>query len=206
MFTSGLYAITPADWPAARLLPAVDQALAGGIAALQYRAKPTPDRELARALLARCRQAGVPLIINDDLATAEAIGADGVHLGRDDGSLTAARQRLGPHALLGVSCYNDMARARQAVADGADLIAFGSLFSSPTKPQAVSCPLSLLTEARTLGPTVCGIGGVTLERAAGAIEAGAELLAVISDLFEADDISARAQAYARLFANHQTTA
>ncbi|MGY6629964.1 MAG: thiamine phosphate synthase [Wenzhouxiangella sp.] len=201
VITPGLYAVTPAGWPAERLLSAVDQALAGGLSLLQYREKPGPNADVAQALLARCRQAGVPLIINDDVELAAAIGADGVHLGRDDGDLQPARQRLGPTALIGVSCYNDLDRAEQLAQQGADLLAFGSLFDSPTKPAAVHCPLSVLGQARRFGRPVCGIGGVELAQAPQAIAAGADLLAVITDLFEANDITQRTRDYAALFAN-----
>ncbi len=202
VITPGLYAVTPAGWPAEHLLGAVDQALAGGLSLLQYREKPGPDAEVAQALLARCRQAGVPLIINDDVELAAAIGADGVHLGRDDGELEQARERLGSTALIGVSCYNDLDRAKQLARQGADLLAFGSLFASPTKPAAVHCPLSVLGQARRFGLPVCGIGGVDLDNAPQAIAAGADLLAVITDLFEAEDIAQRARDYAVLFAAH----
>lgn len=204
VITPGLYAVTPAGWPAERLLSAVDEALAGGLSLLQYREKPKPDVDVARALLARCRRAGVPLIINDDVELAAEIGADGVHLGREDGELHRARERLGPQALIGVSCYNDLDRAGQLARNGADLLAFGSLFDSPTKPAAVHCPLSVLDQARRFGLPVCGIGGVDLERAPQAIAAGADLLAVITDLFEAADIAQRARDYAALFAAHPT--
>lgn len=195
----GLYALTPTGWDNQSLLSAVDQALAGGAAMLQYRAKPRPDAGLARELLARCRSAGVPLIINDDVALAAEIEADGVHLGRDDDLPEIARDQLGPEAIIGVSCYNDLERAARLARAEVDYLAFGALFDSPTKPAAVRCPLEILAPARRFGLPLVAIGGITLQTAADVKAAGADLLAVISDLFEANDIQARARAYAQLF-------
>ena len=122
------------------------------------------------------------------------LGAGGAHLGRDDGDLGGARARLGSR-ILGASCYNDLALARAAVATGADYVAFGSMFGSPTKPQAVRAPLALLGDAKTLGVPLAAIGGITLENAPQLIAAGADLLAVISDLFDAADIRARVRRF-----------
>jgi thiamine-phosphate pyrophosphorylase len=199
----GLYAITPDIADTARLVGLVRQALAGGVRLVQYRNKAAGAvlrRAQAQALLARCRERDAALIVNDDLDLAVAIGADGVHLGRDDGATAMARKRLGNGGLLGVSCYDQLERAREAAAAGADYVAFGSIYASPTKPAAVRAPLALLTEAkRELGLSVAAIGGITVGNASDIIAAGADLLAVISDLFEAPDVTARARAYARLF-------
>jgi thiamine-phosphate pyrophosphorylase len=190
----GLYAITPDD------LSRVEEALASGaLCALQYRAKAadavTRRREAGR-LLARCRAHGVPMIVNDDLELALAIGADGVHLGREDGDLAAARARL-PGRLLGASCYDRPELAVRAVAAGADYVAFGSVFPSPTKPAAVRAPLALF--ARDLGVSRVAIGGITVDNAPQVLAAGADCLAVITDLFDAPDVAARARQYRRLF-------
>ena len=195
MTLRGLYAITP-DGPA--IEEKVQQALEGGIALLQYRRKQQASTGEARALLALCRRHGVPFIVNDDVELALAIDADGVHLGRDDGELALARTRL-EGKLLGASCYDRPELARAAIAAGADYIAFGSVFASPTKPAAVRAPLSLLGAARRLGVPVVAIGGITLENAPQLVAAGADLLAVISDLFDAPDVGARARRYASLF-------
>lgn len=195
----GLYAITPEDLVGAALIAACSEVLAGGAVWLQYRAKSNFDLETARALAAQCRSSGACLIINDRPELARAAGADGVHLGRDDGSIAAARALLGPEAIIGVSCYADLERARRLALEGADYLAFGSLYASPTKPEAVACPLQTLRQARALGRPVVGIGGITLANARAAIEAGADLLAVISDLFAAPDRQARAAAYAAMF-------
>jgi thiamine-phosphate pyrophosphorylase len=190
----GLYAITPPD------LSRVEAALASGaLCALQYRAKdadaPRRLRE-ARQLAQLCRAYGVPLIVNDDVALALAVDAAGVHLGRDDGDIAAARARLGGR-LLGASCYDQPGLARRAVAAGADYVAFGSVFDSPTKPVAARAPLALF--ALDLGVPKVAIGGVTLDNAPRVLAAGADALAVISDLFEAPDVAARARQYGRLF-------
>jgi thiamine-phosphate pyrophosphorylase len=189
----GLYAITP-EVPdmAAR----VRAALEGGIALLQYRRK-RRDLDEAREIAALATRFAVPLIVNDDVELALEIGAQGAHLGREDGDLALARQRLGGR-ILGASCYNDAERARRAVAAGADYVAFGAVFASSTKPEAVRAPLALF--AIDLGVPLCAIGGITLENAPQAIEAGADLVAVIADLFDAPDVAARAAQYRRLFA------
>jgi thiamine-phosphate pyrophosphorylase len=198
----GLYAVTDGRG-GADLLDLVGALLRGGAALVQYRAKQVPAARRqaeAAALLALCRAHRVPLVVNDDLDLAVASGADGVHLGRDDAPLAVARQRLGPDAIIGVSCYAEFDRARAAAAGGADYVAFGSLFPSSTKPAAPRAPLALLGRARReLGLPVCAIGGITLANAGLALAAGSDLLAVISDLAEAPDPQARAAAYAALW-------
>jgi thiamine-phosphate pyrophosphorylase len=189
----GLYAITPEG---AGVVDKARQALEGGIALLQYRQKNRTSLEEARALLALARRHGVPFIVNDDVELALEIGADGVHLGGEDGDLAAARSKL-KGKLLGASCYNRPELAQAALAAGADYIAFGSVFSSPTKPGAVRAPLSLFENK--LSKPVCAIGGITLQNAAQVIAAGADMVAVISDLFDAPDIARRAAAYRKLF-------
>lgn len=204
MKLSGLYALTPDQPETTTLLRQVEQALQGGVRLLQYRNKAATAplrREQATRLLALCRESGAKLIINDDLVLALAIGADGAHLGGKDGDLAAARVALGPGKLLGVSCYADIQRAHDAVRCGADYVAFGSFFASSTKPGAVRAPLALLRQARAeLKLPIAAIGGITLESAPQLIATGADLLAVITDLFEASDIRARAAAYGALFA------
>lgn len=186
----GLYAITPqrVDFDQVR------RALDGGIALLQYRAKP-PQADAAARLVALGREYGVPVIVNDDLALAMRIGAAGAHLGRDDPAPPGNHEGL----IIGASCYNDITLARAAAAAGASYVAFGSVFASPTKPQAVHAPLSIFAQAKPLGVPLCAIGGITLQNAPLLVEAGADLLAVITDLFDAPDITARARDYARLF-------
>lgn len=189
----GLYAITPED------LARVEDALASGaLCALQFRDKSRGAARLERAQrLARlCRRHGVAFIVNDDIELARAVHADGAHLGRDDGDLAAARARL-PGRILGASCYDRPDLAERAVAQGADYVAFGSVFASPTKPHAVHAPLALF--ARDYGVPKVAIGGITLANAPQVLAAGADAVAVISDLFDAPDVAERARAYGRLF-------
>ena len=195
----GLYAITPDIADTAALAAKVEQALKAGVAMLQYRNKIiSKDKRLlqARELAPLARGYGVPFIVNDDVEVALAVGANGVHLGRDDGELAAARAKLRGR-ILGASCYSDLAQARAAVRAGANYVAFGSVFPSSTKPDAVRAPLSLF--GSELGVPLCAIGGITAENAPELIGAGADLLAVISDLFDAPDIGARAAQYRKLF-------
>jgi thiamine-phosphate pyrophosphorylase len=196
MKLGGLYAITPES---GELLPRVSAALEGGVAALQYRRKGNASAGEARALAGLCRARRALFIVNDDLELALACGADGVHLGRDDGDVDAARARM-KDKLVGVSCYDSLERARAAVAAGADYVAFGSVFASPTKPGAVRAPLALFAQAKPLGVPLAAIGGITLENAPQLLAAGADALAVISDLFDSPDVAARARAYGKLFA------
>ncbi len=199
----GLYAVTPEDPLFMRLSTLVSAVLAGGVRLLQYRNKSAPPplrRAQAAEMLRLCRACGARLIINDDLALALELKADGVHLGREDGDLAQARAALGPGKILGVSCYADLQRAEQAAAAGADYLAFGSAFASPTKPAAPRAPLGVYAEARRFGLPVVAIGGITLENAPELLAAGVDSLAVVSDLFSARDIAARARAYEKLFA------
>jgi thiamine-phosphate pyrophosphorylase len=200
----GLYVIT--DHGAATvpgLVRRVEQALRGGARLVQYRDKQAgrPERHArAQALLELCRQQGVALIINDDVGLAAHIGAHGVHLGGDDMPIAAARTRLGPGALIGASCYNRLERARAAVAEGADYVAFGRFFASHSKPGAMPASPDLLTQARRELPVpVVAIGGITPANGAGLVAAGANLLAVIHGVFGQPDIQAAARAYAGLF-------
>lgn len=198
----GLYAITEGAASAQALAEQVVAWIAGGAQVVQYRDK-TSDaaRRLteARALRTVCREAGVPLLINDDVALAAAVGADGVHLGRADAGPAQARARLGARALIGVSGYADLGWARAAVAQGADYVAFGRFFASATKPDAPPAPLAVLRAARAaLSVPIVAIGGITPDNAPTLIAAGADLLAVIGGLRGADP-AAQARAYAEQF-------
>ena len=198
----GLYAITPAHADTDRLVRLVAEAVDGGAALVQYRAKDLAHDAMlaqARALLPICRARAVPLIVNDCVEVALAAGADGVHLGREDLPAREARARM-PDAIIGVSCYADASRAAAAARAGADYIGIGSVFPSPTKPQAVRAPLELLARARAdSGLPVAAIGGIDTDNAALAIAAGADMVAVISALFEAADVAATARRFASLF-------
>jgi thiamine-phosphate pyrophosphorylase len=202
----GLYAITPEERSTEELARKVRLALTGGARIVQYRSKsadPALRREQGTVLLALCRASRAPFIVNDDLDLAESIGADGVHLGRDDAPIAAARERLGPAKILGASCYDELALAVAARSAGTDYVAFGSAFASRTKPGAVRAPLALYREARArLGCPVVAIGGITSRNARALIDAGVDSVAVISDLFDAEDIGQRAREFAAMFGTY----
>lgn len=199
----GLYAVTPERADGRQLLAEVEAVLAGGCRLLQFRDKTSamPERlARARALRELTRRHGAELLINDDLALARLVDADGVHLGQDDGNLVLARAVLGPDRLLGASCYADFSAARAAVAAGVDYVAFGAVYPSNTKPNAARAGLELFARCRNeLAVPACAIGGITLDLAPPLLAAGASLLAVITDLFGAPDPAARASAYQQLF-------
>lgn len=199
----GLYAITPEGLDEADLIARIETALKGGAGILQYRDKTNPasrQADVSRELRSLCHRFGALLIINDNLPLALSVDADGVHLGSDDGDLAAARRQLGPDKILGASCYADFDRARAAAMAGADYVAFGAVFVSPTKPHAARADLSLFDRCRReLALPSCAIGGITRDNATAVVKAGADMLAVITDLFNAPDIEARARAYLPLF-------
>lgn len=196
----GLYAIT--DGPRVDLLDACAAAIEGGATILQYRDKGSDherrQRE-AQALQALCMRHRVPLIINDDVELAAAVGAAGVHLGEDDAAFASARARLGNAAIIGVSCYDSLERARQFAAAGADYLAFGAFFASPTKPLARRATTRLLRDARAFGVPLVAIGGITPDNARELIDAGVDAVAVISALFGTGDVRATARLFANLF-------
>ncbi|MEQ1774319.1 MAG: thiamine phosphate synthase [Burkholderiales bacterium] len=201
----GLYAVTPDEPDSAHLMALVRSAFTGGARFLQYRNK-VADAAVrlaqATALRALCRDFDAALIINDDLELALAVDADGLHLGGEDGSLAAARARLGPDKLLGASCYRSLENAERAIAEGADHIAFGSFFVSTVKPGAVRSTPSLLTEAKQkFNVPVVAIGGITPDNAPLLIAAGADSVAVISALFSAPDVALAAKKFIALFGN-----
>jgi thiamine-phosphate pyrophosphorylase len=200
----GLYAIADTgDVVDDSLLARVRSAMLGGARLVQYRDKGSDRgrrRQQSLALSALCRAHGVPLIINDDVALAAEVDAAGVHVGKDDPSLASARKRLGNTAIIGVSCYDRLDLALAAAREGADYVAFGSFFPSPTKPEAVPASIDLLRSARReLALPIVAIGGITPANGADLIAAGADCLAVISGVFAQPDIRAAAQAYTELF-------
>lgn len=200
----GLYVITDEQLtPAEHLVDRVAQAIQGGAVMVQYRDKsPGHERRLweAQDLQNLCRSLSVPLIINDDIQLAAEVQAAGVHLGKDDAAIHEARKMLGDGAIIGVSCYNQLEFAIQAEQAGADYVAFGSFYPSSVKPAAVRADLHLLEEARQrLNIPVVAIGGITADNGAPLVEAGADLLAVISDVFAQRDISAAARAIQQLY-------
>jgi len=199
----GLYAITPDCADTEDLLRRARLALAGGARVLQYRNK-SADAALrlaqASALRELTREFVVPFIVNDDVHLAAQVDADGVHLGAMDGSLDAARDMLGKHKIIGISCYNQLSLARNAIAAGADYVAFGAFFSSGVKPDAVTADVELLRRARAeFAVPLVAIGGITAQNGASLVAAGADALAVISALFDAVDSRAAAQDFSKLF-------
>ena len=200
----GLYAITAAaDTDPHRLAARVGAAIDGGAAMIQYRAKDRRDDErhtAATLLLDLCRARRVPLIVNDDPALAADVGADGVHVGRDDGDARSARRIVGDRCIVGVSCYDRLDSALAAAGEGASYVAFGSFFASPTKPHAVPTPIRLLSDAREkIDLPIAAIGGITARNGAALIDAGADFIAAIDGVFGGDEVEHAARGYAALF-------
>ena len=194
----GLYLVTPEPLPdealLARLLPHA--------ACLQYRSKQADAgtrRREALALRALCTGAGVAFIVNDDVQLAREISADGVHLGEHDTGVAAARIGLGNTAIVGSSCYDDLALAKAAANAGASYLAFGAFFPSPTKPNARRATPQLLRDSARFGLPRVAIGGITPDNARSLVAAGADLIAVISGVFDAPDPVAAARTCAALF-------
>jgi len=207
---SGLYAITDSGFKGERLATQVERAIVGGARVIQYRDKGgNPDTRYREAseVLSTCRSHGIPLLINDDIELAEAIGGDGVHIGREDATLEKARALLGNTAIVGVSCYNRIELAFAAQRAGADYVAFGRFFSSESKPEAIQASPGLLLEARAkLDCPLVAIGGITAQNGRPLIEAGADMLAVIRGVFAAPDVTAAAHSISRLFSDPENHA
>lgn len=201
---AGLYVLT-AELPgqSEALLERVEEVLRGGARTIQYRDKtssPQQRRQEASAIAKLCRQHEALFLINDDPELALAVSADGVHLGQDDMTLAQARAILGAQAIIGISCYDSLALAQQAAAAGADYIAFGSVYPSATKPTAVRAPLSLFSAAKQqVQLPLVAIGGISAANASAVIAAGADAVAVISNVFLADSPYAAAREIADLF-------
>jgi thiamine-phosphate pyrophosphorylase len=181
----------------------VKQAIEGGSKVIQFRDKTRDSEsrlEQAQRLQKLCSQHNALLIINDDIQLAAEVNADGVHLGKEDENLQRAREKLGPKAIIGISCYNQLEPAIQAEQEGADYVAFGSFFASSIKPEAVKATPDLLETARSqLQIPIVAIGGITPGNAQTLIDAGADMLAVISAVFAQDDIRKAAQKFSNLF-------
>lgn len=195
---SGLYAITDsAD---------IEAVLRGGCRIIQYRnkiASPAEQKQTASVLRRLCDDYAALLIINDDVELALAVAADGVHIGQSDSALVEVRQRLGADAIIGVSCHNSLPLALQAEQGGASYVAFGRFFTSQTKPDAPPAELAILRAAKQqLHIPVVAIGGITRDNAASVIAEGADMIAVIYDLFAPADASERekrARTFTQLF-------
>jgi len=202
----GVYLITPDEPDTARLLARTAPLLAAGATWLQYRNKSASDalrREQATALQALCAAHGVPLIVNDDPELAQAIGAAGVHLGGTDGDIGAARSLLGPDAIIGASCYDQLANAERAVAAGASYVGFGAFFPTTTKVTSSRAHPDLLRQSAALGVPRVAIGGLSPDNVGPIIDAGADLLAVVSGIYAAQDPVATQRAYLARFDTQQ---
>ncbi len=203
MKLQGLYAITDSVLtPLESILDKTREAISGGARVIQFREKTKSDEELLDAALklcTLCREMGAVFIVNDRVELARMVNAHGVHIGKDDADIASARRML-PGGIIGVSCYNSLDLAVKMEREGADYVAFGSLFSSVTKPEAVRADLDLIREAKQrLTIPVCAIGGITPENAGHVIEAGADMVAVISALWKAGDIRTQAERFACRF-------
>ena len=200
---SGLYAITPDEADTDLLLAKVEAALQGGINVLQYRNKQASFKlqtQQASAIFPLCKHYRVPFIINDSIELCLALDADGVHIGADDGNIAEIKARLGANKVLGASCYNRFDLALSAQQAGASYVAFGACFASSTKPHAPVASIDLFRQAKAqLHIPAVAIGGITLENARSVIEAGADSIAVINAIFNADDVKLAAQHFAHLF-------
>ena len=200
---SGLYAVTPDSLNTELLCEKVLAALQGGTNLVQYRNK-AADAGLrlrqATALLALCRSFNVPLIINDHLDLCAQIDADGLHLGASDCDIGAARRLLGDSKIIGASCYNQLDLAIKAEQAGASYVAFGACFASNTKPNATVASLDLFARTKTeLTVSAVAIGGITLQNAASVIQAGANAIAVINAIFNANNVKSTTQQFSQLF-------
>ncbi|WP_308389739.1 thiamine phosphate synthase [Acidithiobacillus sp. AMEEHan] len=202
----GLYGITDGRLQGEALLETTEIALRAGLRLLQYRDKTLEDArriQEAAALLALCRAYDALLVINDDPRLTRRVGATAIHVGEEDPGIDDLRAFLGPKVLIGVSCYNDLERARRLAATGADYLAFGAVYPSPTKPKARHADLSLFRAARPLGLPLVAIGGITQDTMAEVAAAGADAAAVISALFGAADVAAAVQCLQAPFLWHR---
>jgi thiamine-phosphate pyrophosphorylase len=197
----GLYAITQTHNKSGdTIINEVEAAIRGGAVIVQYRDKnPTDALFLAIELVKICHKHKVPLIINDDVELAASAGADGVHIGKEDGAIAHARKRLGSDAIIGVSCYNFVEQALDAQGQGATYVAFGRFFPSSSKPLAAPARIETLQQAKlALKIPIVAIGGILPENGAELLAAGADLLAVIGGLFDSQP-ERSARAYQALF-------
>ena len=184
----------------------VEKSIKSGAQIVQLREKNTPENEiikLGQELLEVTRKYGVPLIINDSPELTKKIGADGVHLGGDDTSVTNARAILGSEAIIGVTCYNQIERGLTAVESGADYVAFGTPYYTPTKPEREPTSIEILEEAVKLITQIpiFAIGGITKDNATPILETGVNGIAVITSIFGSSDPQSAARELATM-SNH----
>ncbi|OGR64475.1 MAG: thiamine-phosphate diphosphorylase [Elusimicrobia bacterium GWB2_63_16] len=199
---SGLYVITDEKLLRRKdFLRKVAEAAAAGAGIIQLREKASRLRdrlEIARAAVRAAHAHGARLVINDDPRLAAEIGADGVHIGKDDAGVEEARELLGRRALIGVSCYGDIDLAVRVQRAGADYVSFGACFKSPTKPKEALVPLSVFGEARRrLKVPLVAIGGITAANAPSVYAAGADLVSVVSSVFARGRVAAAVKEFER---------
>lgn len=201
----GLYVITDKKLiPRDIFLETVEKAIRGGARIVQLREKDSTQEEVKRLgmwLLQITKKCGVPLIINDSPFLAKEMGADGVHLGKDDPSVFQARRILGGEAIIGVSCYGEIERGMQAEEEGANYVAFGTPFFTPTKPDRKGTPFEILGEAKKRITTIpiFAIGGINKENAPSVLETGVDGIAVITSVFSSSDTEKAARDLCSLF-------
>jgi thiamine-phosphate pyrophosphorylase len=198
---SGLYAITQTEGKTCEtIISEVKAAIKGGASVVQYRDKDPIDAfYLGKELSSICKHYHIPLIINDDAGLASRVGADGVHLGRDDGGISSARKILGTKAIIGISCYDDINTALKAENQGVDYVAFGRFFPSNSKPLALPAHCQTLQQAKQqIKLPIVAIGGILPDNGGQLLAAGANVLAVIGGIFDVNP-EYSAHAYLKLF-------
>lgn len=198
----GLYAILDTHYvPAESLLRRCKDLIDADCKIIQYRDKPaSPQQYLTRAtpLYRLCQRHNVTFIVNDHLDAAIALKS-GLHVGGEDADVNLARERLGPNAVIGASCYNKLEMAQHAKVQGASYVAFGAFFSSDTKPNTVRATPDLISQAKQLALPTVAIGGITPDNGAQLVDAGADMLAVIGSLWKAPDLTAQVKRFQLLF-------
>ena len=201
----GLYLVTPNWDDTDRVLDVSEQALQEGVALLLYRHKHADAalrREQAGALLLLARKYGVPFIVNDFIDLCQELDADGVHVGGTDISVAEARARLGKQKLVGASCYGDLQLAHKAQEEGASYMAFGGFYPSLVKQYPVTTDPDIVLQAkREIALPCVVIGGMTPENAAPLAARGADLVAAISSVYLADDVTISVREFNKLFVN-----
>ena len=207
-FPNGLYAITdPRLLSSKKLITSVESALRGGASVIQYRDKTASHIERvknAKSLLDLCTDYQAKFIINDDLELCQRINADGLHLGKSDGDIAQARNKLGDAKILGVTCHSDLFYAQHCILQGVDYCAFGRIFPSKTKPSAPYCPQEKLKLAAKLSRPSVAIGGITIDNVHNIVATNIHSIAVIHGLFGQQDIEATARIFSSFFKSSKT--
>ena len=201
----GLYVITDEKLiPREGFVDTVEKAIKGGARIVQLREKNSSSEEILRLgekLIELARRYNVPVIINDYPEIARDIGADGVHLGQDDTSVAEAREILGDNAIIGVSCYGSIERGIEAHREGADYLAFGTPYFTPTKPERQPTSFEVLKEAKRVLPKIpiFAIGGVTPQNVASVLQTGVDGIAVITSVFGSSDPEKASREFSAFF-------